>query len=197
MPKTSNDVQKLVKEAKVDIIDLRFVDLPGVWQHFSLPARELSDDMFTDGLGFDGSSIRGYQQIQESDMLLFPDPETAFVDPVLNVPTLSMICSVLDPVTRERYTRDPRHIAQKAEAYLKSTGIADISYWGPGGRVLHLRRRPLRPDRPGGLLPDRLGRGRLEHRPPGGPEPGLQAAAQGRATSPARRPTSSRTCARR
>ena len=70
MPKTSNDVQKLVKEAKVDIIDLRFVDLPGVWQHFSLPARELSDDMFTDGLGFDGSSIRGYQQIQESDMLL-------------------------------------------------------------------------------------------------------------------------------
>ena len=131
MPKTSKDVEKLAKDAKVEIIDLRFVDLPGVWQHFSLPARTLSDDMFTDGLGFDGSSIRGYQQIQESDMLLIPDPETAFVDPVLQVPTLSMICSVQDPVTRESYTRDPRHIAQKAEDYLKSTGIADISYWGP------------------------------------------------------------------
>ena len=81
MPKTPNEVKKLAEEAKIEIIDLRFVDLPGVWQHFSLPARELSDDMFTDGLGFDGSSIRGYQQIQESDMLLIPDPETAFVDP--------------------------------------------------------------------------------------------------------------------
>jgi hypothetical protein len=115
MSKSPNDVKKLVEDSKIEIIDLRFVDLPGVWQHFSLPARTLSDDMFTDGLGFDGSSIRGYQQIQESDMLLFPDPETAFIDPVLQVPTLSMICSVRDPVTRERYTRDPRHIARKAE----------------------------------------------------------------------------------
>jgi glutamine synthetase len=131
MSKSPNDVKKLLKDSKIEIIDLRFVDLPGVWQHFSLPARELADDMFTDGLGFDGSSIRGYQQIQESDMLLIPDPETAFVDPVLQVPTLSMICNVQDPVTRESYTRDPRHIAQKAEAYLKNSGIADISYWGP------------------------------------------------------------------
>src|SRR5262245_22317548 len=131
MTKTPNDVRKIVKDNKVEIIDLRFVDLPGVWQHFSLPARELSDDLFTDGIGFDGSSIRGYQQIQESDMLLIADAETAYVDPVLEVPTLSMICNVLDPVTRERYTRDPRHISQKAEAYLKSTGLADISYWGP------------------------------------------------------------------
>ena len=131
MPKTSKEVEKLVKDAKVEIVDFRFVDLPGVWQHFSIPARELSEDMFTDGLGFDGSSIRGYQQIQESDMLLFPDPETAYIDPILQIPTLSMICSVRDPVTRERYTRDPRHIANKAEDYLKSTGIADISYWGP------------------------------------------------------------------
>src|SRR5208337_4386002 len=131
MSKTPNDVKKLAEEAGIQIIDLRFVDLPGVWQHFSLPARELSDDWFEDGLGFDGSSIRGYQQIQESDMLLFPDPDTAYIDPVLQVPTLSMICSVRDPVTRERYTRDPRHIAQKAEDYLKSTGIADVSYWGP------------------------------------------------------------------
>jgi glutamine synthetase len=107
------------------------VDLPGVWQHFSLPAKELSDDLFGDGIGFDGSSIRGYQQIQESDMLLIADPETAYMDPVLQIPTLSLICNVFDPVTHEPYTRDPRHIAQKAEAYLKNSGVADISYWGP------------------------------------------------------------------
>ena len=131
MPKTSKDVKNLVDDAGVKIVDLRFVDLPGVWQHFSLPAKELSDDLYGEGIGFDGSSIRGFQQIQESDMLLIADPETACVDPVLQVPTLSMICNVFDPVTREAYTRDPRHIAQKAEAYLKSSGIADISYWGP------------------------------------------------------------------
>jgi glutamine synthetase len=131
MPKTPKDVQKLVDDAGVKIVDLRFVDLPGVWQHFSLPAKELSDDLYGEGIGFDGSSIRGFQQIQESDMLLIADPETAYVDPTLEVPTLSMICNVFDPVTREAYTRDPRHIAQKAEAFLKSSGIADISYWGP------------------------------------------------------------------
>jgi glutamine synthetase len=131
MPKTPKDVKKLVDDAGIKIVDLRFVDLPGVWQHFSIPARELSDDLYTEGIGFDGSSIRGFQQIQESDMLLIADPETAYVDPVLEVPTLGMLCNVLDPVTREAYTRDPRHIAQKAEAYLKSSGIADISYWGP------------------------------------------------------------------
>src|SRR5690349_10048087 len=119
MAKSPNDVRKLAKEAGVKIVDLRFVDLPGVWQHFSLPVRDLSDDLFTEGIGFDGSSIRGYQQIQESDMLLVADPETAYFDPMLQIPTLSMICNVLDPVTRERYTRDPRHIAQKAEAYLQ------------------------------------------------------------------------------
>ena len=131
MPRTPKDVRKQVEDAGIRIIDLRFVDLPGVWQHFSLPAKDFSDDLFGDGVGFDGSSIRGYQQIQESDMLLVADPDTACVDPVLEVPTLSMICNVFDPVTREPYTRDPRHIAQKAEAYLKNTGIADVSYWGP------------------------------------------------------------------
>jgi len=131
MPKTPKDVKNLVDDAGVKILDLRFVDLPGVWQHFSLPAKELSDDLYGEGIGFDGSSIRGFQQIQESDMLLIADPETAYVDPTLNVPTMSMICNVFDPVTREAYTRDPRHITQKAEAYLKSSGIADISYWGP------------------------------------------------------------------
>jgi glutamine synthetase len=131
MPRTPKDVRKLIEDAGTKILDLRFVDLPGVWQHFSLPAKDISDDLFGEGIGFDGSSIRGYQQIQESDMLLIADPDTAYVDPVLEVPTLSMICNVFDPVTREAYTRDPRYIAQKAEAYLKNAGLADISYWGP------------------------------------------------------------------
>jgi glutamine synthetase len=131
MAKTPKDVRKQAEDAGVKIVDLRFVDLPGVWQHFSLPVRDLDDELFTDGIGFDGSSIRGYQQIQESDMLLIADAETAYVDPMLEVPTLSMICNVFDPVTREPYTRDPRYIAQKAEAYLKTSGVADISYWGP------------------------------------------------------------------
>jgi glutamine synthetase len=131
MSRTPKDVRKLAEEAGVKIVDLRFVDLPGVWQHFSFPVRDLADDLFTEGIGFDGSSIRGYQQIQESDMLLKPDPETAFLDPMLEIPTLSMICNVFDPVTHEPYTRDPRHIAQKAEAYLRNSGLADYSYWGP------------------------------------------------------------------
>ena len=128
---TPKDVLAMAKEEGAEIVDYRFCDLPGLWQHFSVPASEMTDDLFDDGIGFDGSSIRGYQQIQEKRHAADPDPETAYVDPVLEVPTLSMICNVLDPVTREPYTRDPRHIAQKAEAYLKQSGIADISYWGP------------------------------------------------------------------
>ena len=125
------DVQKMAKDAGAQIVDLRFIDLPGVWQHFSLPIRNLTDDLFEDGLGFDGSSVRGYQQIQESDMLLKPDPETAKIDPFMSATTLTLICNVFDPVTLEPYTRDPRFIAAKAEDYLRSTGIADTSYWGP------------------------------------------------------------------
>src|SRR5262245_29518034 len=131
MPRTANELRQQAKDAKVKIVDLKFVDLPGVWQHFSLPIRDLQDDLFTDGIGFDGSSIRGFQQIHESDMLLVADADSAYVDPLLEVRTMSVICNVLDPVTRKPYSRDPRYIAQKAENYLKSTGIADISYWGP------------------------------------------------------------------
>ena len=131
MPNTAKDVAKLAKDAGVKIVDLRFVDLPGMWQHFSLPVEDLEEDLFTDGIGFDGSSIRGFQQINESDMLLFPDPDTAYVDPILEIPTLSMICDVKDPVSGQPYSRDPRYIAQKAEAHLRSSGIADLSYWGP------------------------------------------------------------------
>nr|WP_201750168.1 type I glutamate--ammonia ligase [Tautonia marina] len=131
MAMTPADVQKMAKDAGIQIVDLRFIDLPGIWQHFSIPVRNLTDDLFEDGLGFDGSSIRGYQQIQESDMLLRPDPSTAKLDPFMAAPTLSLICNVYDPVTLEPYNRDPRYIALKAEQYLKSTGIADVSYWGP------------------------------------------------------------------
>jgi glutamine synthetase len=102
-----------------------------MWQHFSIPVGELNEDLFDEGIGFDGSSIRGFQQINESDMLLFPDPETAYLDPCLEIPTLSIICDVKDPVTGNPYSRDPRFIVSKAEAYLKSTGIAETSYWGP------------------------------------------------------------------
>ncbi len=128
---TPSDVVALAKEKEVKIVDFKFMDLPGMWQHFSIPATELKEDMFEEGLGFDGSSIRGFQAINESDMLLFPDPATAIVDPVCGIPTLSIICNIKDPITLESYTRDVRYIAQKAEAYLISTGIADTSYWGP------------------------------------------------------------------
>ena len=128
---TPSEVVALAKEHDVKIVDLKFMDLPGMWQHFSLMAGELTEDLFEEGCGFDGSSIRGFQAINESDMLLFPDPTTALIDPVCKVPTLSITCNIKDPITLENYTRDVRHIAQKAEAYLQSTGIADTSYWGP------------------------------------------------------------------
>jgi len=131
MSKTPDDLRQLAKEAAVKVVDLKFTDLIGVWQHFSIPVENLDDDLFVEGIGFDGSSIRGFQLIHESDMLLIPDPETACVDPILEVPTMNLICNVLDPVTLQRYSRDPRYIAQKAENHLKSTAIAEVSYWGP------------------------------------------------------------------
>lgn len=125
------DVLALVKEKDLKIVDVKFVDLPGTWQHFSIPATELNADTFEEGLGFDGSSIRGFQTINESDMLLMPDPDTAVVDPVCRIPTLSIICDIRDPLSGGPYSRDPRYIAKKAEAYLKSTGIGDTIYFGP------------------------------------------------------------------
>jgi glutamine synthetase len=128
---TPSDVIALAKEKKLKIVDFKFMDLPGMWQHFSMPISALTEDLFEEGIGFDGSSIRGFQLIHESDMLLFPDPATAIVDPACKIDTLSLVCNIKDPVTLESYTRDVRHVAQKAEAYLKSTGIADTSFWGP------------------------------------------------------------------
>ncbi len=125
------DVVKLCKDNAIKFIDFRFMDFPGLMQHFSIPATEMSEDLFEDGLGFDGSSIRGWQSIHESDMLMMPDPNTATIDPFTQYPTLIIYCNVLDPITKERYSRCPRNIAQKAENYMISTGIADTAYFGP------------------------------------------------------------------
>ena len=128
---TPKEVMSLIKEKSIQAVDLRFVDLPGVWQHFTVSTREFAEDIFQEGIGFDGSSIRGFQEIQESDMLLVPDAASAFLDPFTAAPTLILICNVRDPVTGEPYSRDARYVAAKAENYLKSTGIADTAYFGP------------------------------------------------------------------
>jgi glutamine synthetase len=128
---TPKDVLDMAKENGVKVVDLRFMDFPGLWQHFSVPLAELEESSFEDGFGFDGSSIRGWQPIHASDMLVIPDANTAQMDPFYSAPTLVLICNIADPVTREPYTRDPRNIAQKADAYLKSTGIGDTAYFGP------------------------------------------------------------------
>ena len=128
---TPKDVLKMAKENDVKIVDLRFMDFPGLWQHFSVPASELEESSFEDGYGFDGSSIRGWQPIHASDMLVVPDATTAKIDPFYADPTLVLICNIVDPLTRESYTRDPRFIATKAEAYLKSSGIGDTAFIGP------------------------------------------------------------------
>ena len=128
---TPKQVLDMAKENKARVVDIRFMDFPGVWQHFTVPLGELEESAFDEGFGFDGSSIRGWQPINASDMLVLPDPSTAKMDPFYEVPTLVLIGNIVEPITREPYTRDPRHIAQKAEAYLKSTGIGDTVFIGP------------------------------------------------------------------
>jgi glutamine synthetase len=128
---TPKEVLDMAKENGVKMVDLRFMDFPGLWQHFSVPIRELEESSFEDGFGFDGSSIRGWQPIHASDMLVIPDAATAKMDPFYEAPTLVLICDIADPVTREPYTRDPRNIAKKADAYLKSSGLGDVAYIGP------------------------------------------------------------------
>jgi glutamine synthetase len=129
--KTPEDVLRAIKDHKVRMIDVRLTDLPGVWQHFSVPPSAVDLDSFSDGIGFDGSSIRGFQEIHESDMLVIPDPTTAFLDPFTEHPTLVVVCNVRDPVSGQTYTRDARHVAQKAEAYLNSSGVGDTAHFGP------------------------------------------------------------------
>ncbi len=128
---TPKEALKFAKEKNARMVDMKFLDFVGIWQHFSIPVSELGEDVFEDGLGFDGSSIRGWQPIHASDMLVVPDSSTAVIDPFSETTTLSLICNIVDPITREPYSRDPRNIAQKAEAHLKSTGIGDTAYFGP------------------------------------------------------------------
>jgi glutamine synthetase len=128
---TAAEALEFASERGVEMVDLKFVDLPGTWQHMQMPLTTLDESDFESGLGFDGSSIRGFQEIHESDMLLMPDAATAFIDPYYTIPTLSLICSVADPVIGEPYGRDPRFVAQKAERFLISSGIADVAYFGP------------------------------------------------------------------
>jgi glutamine synthetase len=126
-----DDVAAFARERGVALVDLKFTDLPGTWQHFAVSARELEEDLLTEGAGFDGSSIRGFQEIDESDMLLVPDAASAVIDPFHEHPTLSLVCDVRDPVTGDWYSRDPRHVAHKAERHLTASGIADTAYFGP------------------------------------------------------------------
>jgi glutamine synthetase len=128
---TPKEVLAMCREKDVKAVDFRFTDFPGLSQHTTIPVTHLTEEMFEDGLGFDGSSVRGWQAINESDMLIVPQPDTAFVDPFSELPTLVLICNIHDPLTREEYSRDPRSVARKAANYLKSTGIADTAYFGP------------------------------------------------------------------
>jgi glutamine synthetase len=127
----AKDVLALAQEHGVRMVDFKFTDLPGTWQHVGLSIHALDEEAFTEGLGFDGSSIRGFQEISESDMVLLPDSRTALIDPFHEQKTMSIVCTIIDPITREPYTRDPRYIAHKAESYLVETGIADVCYMGP------------------------------------------------------------------
>lgn len=128
---TSQEILALCKSKNLQLVDVKFCDFLGTWQHFCIPIAELDEAVFADGLGFDGSSIRGWKSIEASDMLLILDPATAIVDPFPKTPTLSLVADGVDPMTREPYSRDPRNVARKAEAYLKSTGVADTAYMGP------------------------------------------------------------------
>ena len=128
---TPSDVLKFAEKHGAKFVDLKFIDLPGIWQHTTVTIPQLKEDSFEDGFGLDGSSIRGWQPINASDMLLIPDASTAKMDPFTQYPTLSLICNVTDPITKEPYSRDPRNIIKKAEKYLKSTGIADTCFFGP------------------------------------------------------------------
>ena len=128
---TPKEFFAFAKEQNADMVDLKFTDLLGTWQHCSFPIETWDEDTFKDGVGFDGSSIRGWQAINVSDMLAVPDPSTAVIDPFFAEPTVSVIADIVDPITGEDYTRDPRHVARKAIEYLKGTGLADMCFIGP------------------------------------------------------------------
>src|ERR1043166_967398 len=128
---TPKSVLELAKKSGARMVDVKFVDTFGTWQHFSCPIAELTEEVFSEGFGFDGSSIRGWKSIEASDMLAMPDPVSAFIDPFCSVPTLSLTCTIAETGTKEAYNRDPRGIAQRGEKYLQSTGLADAAVFGP------------------------------------------------------------------
>ncbi len=174
------EVLAMCREREVKAVDLRFMDFPGLWQHFTIPVNKLDEDVFEDGLGFDGSSIRGWQAINESDMLA----GAAARDRRCSIrsrpfPRLGMICNIQDPITREDYSRDPRNVARKAVNYLKSTGIADTCFIGPEAEFFIFDDVRFDQNAARRLLPHRQHRRRMEPRPRRKPEPGLQAASQG------------------
>lgn len=131
MEAKAEKVRELIKSKNIQFCDMKFTDLFGLWQHTTIPISYVDQDFWDNGHGFDGSSIRGFQAIQESDMLLIPDTDTAILDPFCEIPTLSVVCDIVDPLSRKPYSRDPRYIAKKAEKFLKDSGLGDISYWGP------------------------------------------------------------------
>ena len=131
IPKKPAELIKFIKNYEIEFIDLRFLDFIGMWQHFTIPAEEVDKSFFENGLGFDGSSIRGWQAINTSDMLIMPDPTTCKRDPFMQAETLAIICNIEDPITREPYTRDPRNIAKKAISFMQGTKVADTAYFGP------------------------------------------------------------------
>ncbi len=128
---TPKEVLALVRQREVTTVDLRFMDFPGVWQHFAIPADALLEETFEEGLGFDGSSVMGWRAINEADLLVVPQPETALIDPFTTRPTLTMICNIQDPITQQDYTRDPRNIARKAASYMRGSGVADAVTLAP------------------------------------------------------------------
>ncbi|HEX4612538.1 MAG TPA: glutamine synthetase beta-grasp domain-containing protein, partial [Urbifossiella sp.] len=129
--RSPREVLAFLREREVKAVDLRFMDFPGLWKHFTVPAGALTEDVFEDGIGFDGSSLRGWMPINESDMLLVPVADTARIDPFMSHTTLSIICDVRDPITKKEYSRDPRSIARKTAAYLQKSRIADHAFFGP------------------------------------------------------------------
>ncbi|MGL6283403.1 MAG: glutamine synthetase beta-grasp domain-containing protein, partial [Microcoleaceae cyanobacterium] len=131
MAKTAADVLNWIEKDNIELIDLKFIDMPGIWQHLTLHRSQIDESSFTDGVAFDGSSIRGWKSINESDMTMVLDPTTAWIDPFMEIPTLSVICSIKEPRTGQPYNRCPRVIAQKAVDYLKSTGLGDTAFFGP------------------------------------------------------------------
>ena len=194
---TPKEVLALCREKDVKSVDLKFMDFPGLWQHFTIPVDKLDEDVFEDGLGFDGSTIRGWQAINESDMLVMPQPETAFIDPFCEDPTLSMICNIQDPVTREDYSRDPAQHRPQGRQLHEEHGHRRDLLLRPRAGVLHFRRHPLRSEPQQRLLLHRQHRGRVERGPRTRSPISATRSATRKAISRCRRRISCRTSARK